>query len=164
MISALSQGSLIYILDKTDSPTLKIGKILSISQPKTDYTNTFNQFQSSVVDIKVDVQGTTCEYNSIPSNLSVVTYNNGTITISESKLNIQHEVETILENSKQILDKIDKYKQNIVDCEEIIKQLNPQYAKDKERDDKLSSLESRINGVDSKLEKIISLVTKEKEL
>jgi hypothetical protein len=34
MFSALSQGSQVYILDKTSSPEYKIGEILGVSYPK----------------------------------------------------------------------------------------------------------------------------------
>ena len=80
--------------------------------------------------------------------------------ISETKQEIQNEVETILATSKTILDNIDSYKQNVEDCENILKQINPQFAKDKERDDRLENLENRFDGVESKLDKIFDLIKK----
>ena len=162
MFSALNQGSIIYILDKTDRPKFKVGEIISISQPKVDYNSTgqFGQYQATTVDIKVNIDGNTYEYNSIPSSYSVITYNNGKITLSETKQGLQSEVESILQNSKQIVERIDTYKQNIVDCENILKELNPQFAKDKERDERLNSLEERFGGVEDRLDKIINLINK----
>lgn len=162
MFSALNQGSIIYILDKTDRPKFKVGEVVSISQPKVDYNSTgqFGQYQATTVDIKVNVEGNTYEYNSIPSSYSVITYNNGKITLSETKQGLQSEVESILQNSKQIVERIDTYKQNIVDCESILKQLNPQFAKDKERDERLNNLEERFGGVEDRLDKIINLINK----
>lgn len=162
MFSALNQGSIIYILDKTERPKFKVGEIISISQPKVDYNSTgqFGQYQATTVDIKVNIDGNTYEYNSIPSSYSVITYNNGKITLSETKQGLQSEVESILQNSKQIIERIATYKQNIVDCENILKELNPQFAKDKERDERLNSLEERFGGVEDKLDKIINLINK----
>lgn len=162
MFSALNQGSIIYILDKTERPKFKVGEIISISQPKVDYNSTgqFGQYQATTVDIKVNIDGNTYEYNSIPSSYSVITYNNGKITLSETKQGLQSEVESILQNSKQIVDKINIYKQNITDCENILKELNPQFAKDKERDERLNSLEERFGGVEDRLDKIINLINK----
>ena len=162
MFSALNQGSIIYILDKTERPKFKVGEIISISQPKVDYNSTgqFGQYQATTVDIKVNIDGNTYEYNSIPSSYSVITYNNGKITLSETKQGLQSEVESILQNSKQIVDKINVYKQNITDCENILKELNPQFAKDKERDERLNSLEERFGGVEDRLDKIINLINK----
>ena len=52
------------------------------------------------------------------------------------------------------------YKNNIDTCEQILSQLNPQFAKDKERDDRLFNLENRFDGVESKLDKIFNLINK----
>ena len=157
MFSALSQGSPIYILDKTSSPKYNIGEIVGVSYPKT---SPYNLGPQNTVDIKVKIEGDVQEFNSIPSINSIVSYNNGKIVISETKQGIQNEVESILSNSKQILNNIDNYKKNVEDCEEILKQLNPQFAIDKERDERLSNLENRFDGFESKLDKIFNLVQK----
>ena len=122
--------------------------------------NPYNVGPQNTVDLKVKIDGEIQEFNSIPSINSVVSYNSGKIIISESKQGIQTEVENILQNSKQILNSIDTYKQNVIDCENILKQLNPQFAIDKERDERLSSLENRFDGFESKLDKIFNLVQK----
>ena len=157
MFSALSQGSPIYILDKTSSPKYKVGEVIGVSYPKV---NPYNMNPQNTVDLKVKIDGETQEFSSIPSINSYITYNNGKIVISETKQGIQNEVESILSNSKQILNNIDNYKKNVEDCEEILKQLNPQFAIDKERDERLSNLENRFDGFESKLDKIFNLVQK----
>ncbi len=116
--------------------------------------------QNNTVDLKVKIDGETQEFNSIPSINSLVSYNNGKVIISETKQGIQTEVETMLQNSKQILSNIDYYKQNVIDCENILKHINPQFAIDKERDERLSSLENKFDGIESKLDKIFELIKK----
>ena len=153
MFSALSQGSSIYLLDKTSSPKYLIGEVVGVTQPKYS----FNQ---ATVDLRVKVDDQIQEFNNLPSINSTVTYNNGKLLISETKQGIQNEIETILFNSKNIVDNIDVYKQNIKDCENILKQINPQFAKDKERDDRLLNLETRFDGVESKLDKIFNIINK----
>jgi hypothetical protein len=37
MFSALSQGSNVYLLDKTSSPKFMIGEIVGVTQPKFNY-------------------------------------------------------------------------------------------------------------------------------
>lgn len=154
MFSALAQGSSVYILDKTSTPKYLIGEIVGVSQPKINFNG------QSTVDLRVNVDNSVQEFSNLLSINSISTYNGGKIIISETKQGIQNEVESILENSRKIIDNIDNYKQNIVDCEEILKQLNPQFAKDKERDDRLFNLESRFDGVESKLDKIFDLIKK----
>ena len=154
MFSALSQGSSVYILDKTSSPKYSIGEVVGVSQPKINYNG------QSTVDLRVNVDNTTQEFSNLLSINNINTYNGGKIVISETKQGIQNEVESILENSKKIVNNIDVYKQNITDCENILKELNPQFAIDKERDERLTSLENRFDGFESKLDKIFNLVQK----
>lgn len=153
MFSALSQGSSIYLLDKTSSPKFVVGEVVGVTQPKYN----FNQ---ATVDLKIKVDDSIQEFNNLPGINNIVTYNNGKIIISETKQGIQTEVEGILANSQNILNNIDTYKQNVIDCENILKQLNPQFARDKERDDRLQNLESRFDGVESKLDKIFEIIKK----
>ena len=153
MFSALSQGSPIYLLDKTSTLEYKIGEIIGVSTPR------FNTL-GNVVDLKVRVDDEIQEFNGIPSINSFVSYNNGKIIISETKQNIQNEVEGILQNKKYILENIDNYKKEVTQCEDILKRLNPQFAKDKERDDRLVNLETRFDGFESKLDKIFNLIQK----
>lgn len=153
MFSALSQGSPVYLLDKTSSLDYKVGEIIVVSQPK------FNAF-GNTVDIKVKIDDSIQEFNGIPSINTFVSYNNGKFIISETKQGIQNEVESILQNRKFVIQNIDNYKQDIVKCENILKQLNPQFAIDKERDERLSKLENKFDTLDSKLDKIFNLVQK----
>lgn len=154
MFSALAQGSSVYILDKTSSPKYLIGEVVGVSQPKINFNG------QSTVDLRVNVDNSVQEFSNLLSINSISTYNGGKVIISETKQGIQNEIESILDNSRKIINNIDTYKQNITDCEEILKQLNPQFAKDKERDDRLFNLESRFDGVEFKLDKIFDLIKK----
>lgn len=153
MFSALSQGSPIFLLDKTSTLDYKVGEVVGVSSPK------FNSF-GNTVDLKIKVDDSIQEFNNISSVSNYTSYNNGKVIISESKQNIQNEIEGILQNRRQILNNIDSYKEEIVQCENILKQLSPQFAIDKERDERLSSLENRFDGVESKLDKIFNLIQK----
>ena len=85
MFSALSQGSQVYILDKTSSPKYKVGEVIGVGYPKI---NPYNIGPQNTVDLKVKIDGNTQEFNSIPSINSIVSYNNGKIIISETKQGI----------------------------------------------------------------------------
>lgn len=156
MISGLNQGSFVYIFDKTDKPKLKIGEVVGITQPKFSS----NGMNSMVVDIKVKVDDTITDYFNIPSNNSIVSYNGGKITISETKQGLQTEIETALENSRNIVNNIEYYKNNIETYENILKEINPQFAKDKERDTQISNLENKVSGIETKLDKILEVINK----
>lgn len=159
MFSALNQGSLIYVLDKTSTPKFKIGEVVGVSSPSVNFNQPGMNYSQTYVDVKVRIEGEIQDFKSIPSTNSFITYQGGKIVLSETKQGIQQEVESMLQNSKQIVDNIDTYRQNIIDCEQILKDLNPQFAKDKERDERLSSLETKFSGVENKLDRILTLVT-----
>lgn len=153
MFSALSQGSLVYLLDKTSGLDYKVGEVIGVSQPRfTNFGNT--------VDLKVKVDDTIQEFSGIPSINNFVSYNNGKLIISETKQNIQNEVEGILQNRKFILDNVKNYEEEVTKCENILKKINPQFAIDKDREERLSNLETRFDSFETKLDKIFNFVQK----
>lgn len=89
MFSSLTQGSIVYILDKQDRPKLKCGEVVGVSALKF-------QANGSTVDLKINSEGIIQDYGNIPSNSSIVSYNNGKVTISETKQGLQNEVESTL--------------------------------------------------------------------
>ena len=153
MFSALSQGSPIYLLDKTSTLEYKVGEVVGVSTPR------FGNF-GNTIDLKIKVDDSIQEFKDIPSINSYVSYNNGQIIISESKSSIQNEVEGILQNRRHVLENIENFENDIVQCENILKRINPQFARDKERDDRLQNLETRFDGVESKLDKMFNLIQK----
>lgn len=162
MFSALSQGSLIHILEKTDGLKYKIGEVIGITQPNqygSMFTpSNFNNVNSSI-KIKVKVDGEIKEYPEVIPSQSVMSYNNGSLILSETIQGIQTEIENIHKRDKQILANREYYEKEIVECENIMKDLNPQFAKDKERDDRINGLDTKVTSMESKLDKILNAIT-----
>lgn len=156
MFSALNQNSHIYILDKTDGVKFKIGEIVGTSIPiyATDGSN------QMIMNIKVRVDGNVIDYNNVPSNNSIVTYNNGKIIICETKQGLQSEVESTLQHANYIIEHVEDYKTQVTDCETVLKELNPQYAKDKARDEEIADIKSEVAGIKDDISKILAAVTK----
>lgn len=143
MFSALNQGSRVYILNKANGIDFKIGEVVGTTTPvfATDGINTM------VVNLKVKVDGSTVDYNNIPANNNSVSYNNGNLIIAESKQTIQSEVEATLQHANYVIEHIEDYKNQVVRCEEVLKELNPQFAKDKARDERIAGIENGTSGV-----------------
>ena len=53
----------------------------------------------------------------------------------------------MMQNSKSILSNIEQHKSNIIACEKILKELNPVYAKEQERDEAIDSLTKQVNSM-----------------
>ena len=111
-----------------------------------------------VVDITINIEGIKEEFKNIPANLSIA--NDGNLVISESKEAMSTEVDSMLSISKQILESVDYHKDVIDKCEQILKDLNPQFAKDKLQEEKINNLEERIGGVEDTLGDIKDMLSK----
>lgn len=153
MFSALRQGSTVYILEKGDKPILKIGSVISATSPTT-----YNYLSVGTVDINVRVNDETLEFKQLPSALNIATY--GSTVISESREQLCQEVENMIRDSKQIIDSIPHHEAVITEGEEILKQLSPQFAKQKDQEDKINNLETKVGSMESKLDNITSMLTK----
>ena len=160
MFSALNQGSLVYILDKTDKLKYSIGEVVGTTIPQfaTDGTN------QMVMNIKVKVGDVITDFNNIPSNSSIVTYKGGKTIIAETKQQIQAEVESILHKANYTLEHIEDIKGEAEQAEIILKSIDTNYAKDKARDEEIASLKDKVSGVESKLDKILDIVSNTNKL
>ena len=164
MFSALRSGSTIYILDKNEDLQLKIGIVESVSMARPMYSTynpavSFGTNMQTVVDITAKVDGQQIQFECVPSNLSV--HSNGNVTISESREVMIQEVDSMLQNSKNVLQSIDKHKIVAEQCENILKELNPVYAKEQERDSAISSLTKQVNSMQGILTRLEGLLTKQ---
>lgn len=151
MFSSLHQGSTIYILEKSSTPTLKVGQILNVSQPL------YNNFNTAI-DLNVKVGDETLSFKSVPGTLQVVNYNDAIIT--ETRELMVSELETMLQNSRAIIESMDSHNSIINSCEQILRQLNPKYAKQQELDEDIHNLKSKISGIEEKMDTILTLLNK----
>ena len=154
MFSALNQGSLVYILDKTDGVKFKIGEIVGTTVPQFAVDGS-----GMVMKLSIKINGNVAEYNNVPSAATIVSYNNGKFIIAETKQSIQSEVESTLHNANYIIEHIEDYKSQITQCENVLKELNPQYAKDKARDEEIANIKSEVAGIKTNIDKILAAVT-----
>lgn len=152
MFSALRQGSSFFILDKTNVPKLKIGSVVSVSQPMPKYNNTYipgQNYTETVVDVVVKVKDEEMKFEKLPSNLSIANFGQNGIVVSESKDAMNGEIESMLRNSVNIIESVPYHKEVKVSCEEMLNELNPQLAKEKEQEEKIAKLESKVGGMES---------------
>ena len=144
MFSALRQGNIVYLLDKSNGLTLKSGQVITNSGANLMYAAT----PQTVINLTIDVAGENKEFNNIPAMQSSVNYNNGNLILIDNKELAITEVENIVSSSKHILENTSYYEKMVTDGEEVLKILNPQFAKDK------------VGGMENKLDTIIGLLGK----
>lgn len=157
MFSALRQNSLFYILEKSDNPTLKVGNVVSVSNPtpkfSSSYIHTANQYDM-VVDVVVKVGDEELKFEKLPSNLSIANFGTSGIVVSESKEAMNAEVEAMLRSSRQIVDSVPYHEKVISACDGMLRELNPQFAKEKEQEEKIGLLEKKMSGMEGTLSDI----------
>ena len=156
MFSALRQGSVVYILEKGENPVLKVGQVVSITQP--NYSSNF-LMNGATIDINVKVNNQNMDFKNVPASQSVVNYNNAVIT--ETKELMSNEVDNMLQSSRSIVDSVTYHNNIITSCENILKELNPRFAKEKERDEDINNLKDKMGGIESKMDKILVLLQKD---
>jgi uncharacterized coiled-coil DUF342 family protein len=71
---------------------------------------------------------------------------------------ILSEVENMIQTSRQIVESRDYHQSVIESCDDILKQLNPQFAKEKQQEEKIGSLESEVKSLKGDLNDIKSLL------
>ena len=157
MFSGLRQGTALYVLDKSKEPKVVQGYVERISAPHPMYPNynpsvSFGANLQTIVDITVKLGDERKEFIGVPSTATIHSY--GDYVLSESKDGMIQEVTTMLENSKSIVQNVDQHKSNISACEKILKELNPVYAKEQERDEAIDNISGRMDRIEDILARL----------
>ncbi len=162
MFQGLRTNSLFYVLDKGENPSLRIGQVVSVSNPQTRYPSFNNGFtpqpMETVVDVKVKLGDEEVDFKQLPANGQIA--NDKNLVVSDSKDAMSSEVDAMLRQSKAILESVDYHERVVKSCEGMLLKLNPQIAKDKEQSEKISKLEGKVSGVEDKVDKMMGLLEK----
>lgn len=166
MFSGLRQGATLYVLDKSEQPKVVTGYVENVSAPHPMYKTynpavSFGTNMQTVVDIIVKIGNDKKEFVGIPSTNTIHSY--GDYVLSENKEGMIQEVDAMLANSKAVVDSIEQHKANIEACENILKQLNPVYAKEQQRDEAIDNISGRMDRMEDVLARLESMLTKQHE-
>lgn len=164
MFSGLRQNSLFYVLEKGEDLNLKIGQVVSVSNPQPKYnqyvsTQPFNQ-PETVVDVKVNIGDETLDFKQLPSNLSIANFGQNGVVVSDSKEAMSAEVESMLRTSRGILESVPYHEKVIKMCDVMLRELNPQFAKEKEQEEKIGMLEEKMGSIEGTLNDMMGMLSK----
>lgn len=142
MFQSLRQSNIFYILQKGEKPELKVGQVVSVSNPQPKYGQyvpgqAYGQNVETVVDVSVKVGEETIDFKQLPANLSIANFGANGVVVSE---NLHENV--------------------ISSCDAILRELNPQFAKEKEQEEKIGVLEQKVSGVENTLTDIKDMLAK----
>lgn len=157
MFQGLRTNSLFYVLDKGENPNLRVGQVVSVSNPQTKYPTFNNGFTpqplDTVVDVKVKLGDEEVDFKQLPANGQIA--NDKNLVVSDNKDAMSAEVDAMLRQSKAILESVDYNKRVVESCEGMLQQLNPQIAKEKEQTEKINKLEGKVSGIEGKIDKMM---------
>ncbi|MBE6246147.1 MAG: hypothetical protein E7110_01865 [Bacteroidales bacterium] len=164
MFSALRQHSTIYILFKGEKPRLVTGKVESVSEPQQKIGTTMGAFgqnyQSFVNIVATDPDGNRYEFPGMRADLSIENKacNGQMAVISESRDAMISEVEGMLSSSKNIIDSLPYHESIVANCQQMLSALNPQIAKEQERDREISELKDEFRGMKNSIQGISEML------
>ena len=102
MFQGLRTNSLFYVLDKGENPNLRIGQVVSVSNPQTKYPTFNNGFtpqpMETVVDVKVKLGDEEVDFKQLPANGQIA--NDKNLVVSDNKDAMSAEVDEIIPISK----------------------------------------------------------------
>ena len=139
MFSNLTQNSILYVLDLNNNPKVLSGPIESVSIPRPKY-NTFNPSMEMIVDIVANIAGERREFKGVP-NTSIANFGDSAFIIAENKDALSSYITSMLQNSKTILNSMEKHKKLVEDYETALSELNPSVKDNKA----IESLQNQVN-------------------
>ena len=165
MFQSLRQSNIFYILQKGETPELKVGQVVSVSNPQPKYGQyvpgqTYAQNMETVVDVSVKVGEETIDFKQLPASLSIANFGMNGVVVSESREAMNAEVESMLRTSRQVIESVPFHENVISSCDVILRELNPQLAKEKQQEEKIGVLEQKVSGVENTLTDIKDMLAK----
>lgn len=153
MFGALRQGSTLYVMDKGNL-TLNVGTVDSMTQPTFGNMQWMQTIPGQTIDVVIKMEdGTKSEFKQLQPNTAIATY--GNVIVAETRELMAQEVENMQRQSKSVLDSVGYHQKVLTACDEMKAVLSPQFAKEKETDQRLKSLERGLGDIKELLTKAL---------
>ena len=158
MFSNLSQNSILYILDLRSEPRVLSGPIEKVSIPRPKY-NTFNPNMEMIVDIIATINGERREFKGVP-NSSLANFGEDAFVLAESKDVLNSYINAMLQNSRSIINSVEKHKKLVIEYEEALQELNPDIKASKENDKAIQTLQDQVDALQKGMQQMLAIMTK----
>ena len=147
-----------YVLDLKNNPKVLSGPVERVSVPRPKY-NTFNPNMEMVVDITATVNGERREFKGVP-NGSLANFGDDAFVLAENKEVLNSYVNAMLQNSRSVVNSIEKHQKLITEYEEALQELNPDIKASKENDKAIQSLQDQVNALQQGMQQMLAIMTK----
>lgn len=153
MFSNLTTNSILYVLDLNGSPKILSGPVEFVSMPKPKY-NTFNPNLEMVVDITAQIGGERREFKGVP-NTSIANFGDSAFILAENKDVLNSYITSMLQNSRSMIDSVEKHKKLVENYEQALSELNPSVKADNKA---IGELQSQIATLQDCMKELLSKV------
>lgn len=153
MFKDLKNGFQVNVLDKSGkTPVYKIGNVVSVSTPRVEPAKQMQpgqfpnpmMYSERVLDLTVECDGQTNTYV-VQENANVASI--ASLTLACTAEPILNEVRAIHKTSSDIISSVDRHKEVVTKCEDILKELNPAFADSKAQNERIDKIEAAVSGV-----------------
>lgn len=158
MISALVPGNNLYILYTKDTPVLKIGEVVSKTEPVPTYNSFGANYNDTKFNLVVKVDNEQLEFKNISGLASTMNDPSSGIFISETPEAMITEITNKSTISRKHIDSIPYHENALIAYDKMLKELNPRYAKEQKMDEDIANLKNRQDAMDGKLDQILKAV------
>lgn len=139
----LRNNNTVYILHKEPHIQLEVGKVINVTPPVPKYGGQFTEF---VVDLSLEVNKSTINFQKVPANLDITDVNTSTV-ITCNKLALEDEVKFTKQKSEDVISSMEQHQQIVMECDDILKKLNPEIAEKEARDKETQALKEEIKSL-----------------
>lgn len=158
MISALVPGNNLYVLYTKDTPVLKIGEVVSKTEPVPTYNSFGANYNDTKFNLVVKIDNEQVEFKNISGLASTMNDPSSGIFISETPEAMITEITNKSTISRKHIDSTPYHENALIAYDKMLKELNPRYAKEQKMDEDIANLKNRQDAMDDKLDKILKAV------
>jgi len=162
----ITQGSSVYILNRKE-PSVTPATVVNVSQPHVSasaQTNPALALQGFVVDLTLSMGSETMTLE-FPVNSTSANYPDRGWFVSNDRLAITREVESMANMSKQVLSQVPMHEKIVKGCDALLLQLNPDKQKEAQQAEEIAMLKAQIEEMKrnssetgNKLDKVLALL------
>lgn len=146
MFQSARVNQAIYILYKEAVPRLEVGSITQVTQPVVKFPTVpqYGQPQEQVVDIFANVNGAQRQFQQLPANKESADFGTGNVFVTVNRDAMNAEIGNLKNESIGIINRVDEERQKIVKYDEILMQLNPEFAEKQRQEQELTTLKNQM--------------------
>lgn len=146
MFQSARVNQTIYILYKEAVPRLEVGSITQVTQPMVKYPTVpqYGQLQEQVVDVFANVNGAQRQFQQLPANKESADFGTGNVFVTINRDAMNAEIGNLKNESVGIINRVDEERQKIVKYDEILMQLNPEFAEKQRQEQEIATLKNQV--------------------